>query len=93
MVDPRLACLCTTPICPHSLNVRPVLFPDTAILEVSNMSQREHRLMVTLDGKINLPLDYKHVLRVTKSSMTTSLVRIHQSGFYNRLRLKMSSMP
>ncbi|MBQ9415577.1 MAG: NAD(+)/NADH kinase [Clostridia bacterium] len=92
VIDPSLECLCTTPICPHSLNLRPILFPDSAVLEVKNLSKRERKLIVTLDGKINLPLEYQHVLRVTKSSLTTSLIRMSESGFYNRLRLKMSSM-
>ena len=32
IVDPKLSCLCVTPVCPHSLTARPLIFPDTAQL-------------------------------------------------------------
>ena len=91
VIDPRLACLCITPICPHSLNVRPILFPDDAVIEVKNIEDRSRALNLTLDGRINLELQYGDSVRITKSPMCTRLVRLNRQSFYDRLRQKMSS--
>ena len=88
--DPRLNCLCVTPICPHSLATRPLIFPDNAVLEVRNTSVREKMLYITADGRINYELYRGNVARITRSSMVTQLVRLKKYSFYHKLRAKMS---
>ena len=56
IVDPRLECLCVTPICPHSLYSRPLVFPDSACVEIKNTCQREKKVFLTVDGKVNYEL-------------------------------------
>ncbi|MBQ3927359.1 MAG: NAD(+)/NADH kinase [Clostridia bacterium] len=91
VIDPRLDCLCITPICPHSLNVRPILFPDSSVIEVKNIEDRSKALNLTLDGRLNLELYFGDIVRITKSNMQTRLVRLSSQSFYDRLRQKMSS--
>lgn len=91
IVDPRVNCICVTPVCPHSLASRPLIFPDTATIEVKNICQREKMLYMTLDGRSNHEVFYGDTVRVTKSALTTKLVRIKNNGFYTKLRAKMSS--
>ena len=88
--DPRLNCLCVTPICPHSLATRPLIFPDNAVLEVRNTSVREKMLYITADGRINYELYRGNVARITRSPMVTQLVRLKKYSFYHKLRAKMS---
>ena len=88
--DPRLNCLCVTPICPHSLATRPLIFPDNAVLEVRNTSVREKMLYITADGRINYELYRGNVARITRSSMVTQLVRLKKYSFYHKLRAKMN---
>ena len=90
IADPRLNCLCVTPISPHSLAARPLLFPDSAVLEVRNVSMREKMLYVTVDGRINYELYRGHVARITRSNMVTQLIRLKKYSFYRKLRAKMS---
>lgn len=90
IADPRVRCLCVTPICPHSLAARPLIFPDSAILEVKNICQREKMLYLTVDGRTNCELYRGETVRITRSEMETNLVRLKDCGFYNRLRIKMS---
>ena len=37
IVSPDLACFCVTPICPHSLLARPLVFPDEAEIKIKNI--------------------------------------------------------
>ena len=88
IVDPKLACFCVTPICPHSMVARPLVFPDTAELRVKNLCVREKVLHLTLDGRMSFDLFFGDVVVVTKSHMTTRLVRIKDEGFYSKIRMK-----
>ncbi len=90
VADPRVKCLCVTPICPHSLGARPLIFPDSATLEVRNICQREKMLYLTVDGRTNCELYRNETVRITRSPLETNLVRLKSCGFYNRLRAKMS---
>ncbi len=88
--DPRLNCLCVTPICPHSLAARPLIFPDDAVLEVRNTSMREKMLYITADGRINYEFYRGNIARITRSSLETQLIRLKEYSFYHKLRAKMN---
>lgn len=90
ITDPRVKCFCVTPICPHSLAARPMIFPDESILEIRNICLREKMLYLTVDGRTNCELYRGETVRITKSALETRLVRLKACGFYNRLRLKMA---
>ena len=91
VADPRVRCLCVTPICPHSLAARPLIFPDESTLEIRNICQREKMLYLTVDGRNNCELYRGESVRITRSPMQTNLIRLGTCGFYNRLRLKMAA--
>lgn len=91
IADPRVKCLCVTPICPHSLAARPLIFPDTAVIEVKNICVREKSLHLTLDGKSNFELYRDDVVRITKSELKAKLIRIKERSFYDKLRQKMKN--
>ncbi|MBQ7383713.1 MAG: NAD(+)/NADH kinase, partial [Clostridia bacterium] len=88
IVDPKLSCFCVTPICPHSLLARPLVFPDTARLEVKNICAREKVLHLTLDGRVTYDLYYGDIALITKSELTTKLIRIKERSFYSKIRTK-----
>lgn len=90
LVDPRVPCFCVTPICPHSFIARPMIFSDSAVLEIRNVCVREKMLYLTVDGKMSFELYRNQSVRVTKSNMTTKLIRLKSCGFYHKLREKMS---
>ncbi|MBO5355334.1 MAG: NAD(+)/NADH kinase, partial [Clostridia bacterium] len=90
VIDPHLPSLVVTPVCPHSLTTRPLVFRDDATLEIKNICQREKMLYLTVDGRINFEIYRGDTVRVTRSKMTTKLIRIRKGGFYNRLQQKMN---
>ena len=88
IIDPKLACFCVTPVCPHSLGARPLVFPDTAKLGIKNTCVREKVLHITVDGRATYDMFYGDVAEITRSSLTTKLVRIKNDGFYSKIRAK-----
>ncbi len=89
VADPRISCFCVTPVCPHMLSARPILFPDDAELEVKHICRREKTLYLTLDGKQNYELMRNETVRITKSELTASIIRVKDRSFYDKLRHKM----
>ncbi len=92
IVDPRLNCLCVTPICPHSLTARPLIFSDSANIEIKNNCPREKTLFLTVDGRVNYELAIGERIKVTRSPLVTSFIRLNEYSFYDRLRQKMNDI-
>ena len=88
IVDPALSCFCVTPICPHSLIARPLVFPDTAKLEIKNICIREKLLHLTVDGKATFDLYFGDTVVITKATINTKLLRIKDEDFYSKIRMK-----
>lgn len=88
IVDPKLSCFCVTPICPHSMVARPLVFSDTAELRVKNICVREKVLHLTLDGRMTFDLFFGDTVVITKSEMKTCLLRLKDEGFYAKIRNK-----
>ena len=91
IVAPDVPCVCVTPICPHSLTARPLIFDEKSVLEVRNICVREKMLYLTVDGRMNFELYRNQSVRVRKSEMETNLIRLKPSSFYNELRQKMGN--
>jgi len=90
VAHPQLQCFCVTPVCPHSLMARPLIFPDSSALYLKNICQREKMLYLTVDGKSSYEIYRNDTVKITKSEVKTKLVRLKYSSFYDHLRIKMS---
>lgn len=92
IIDPRMDCICVTPICSHSLTARPIVFSDKSSLTVKNICEREKSLFLTLDGRVSFEIYRGDTVKVKKSNFVTRLVRLKKQGFYNTLHSKMTIM-
>ena len=90
IIDPRAACVCVTPICPHSFTARPLIFSDSSLLEIKNICTREKKLYLTVDGRMNFEFYHNQRARITKSPLKTRLIRFKKCGFFRKLRQKMN---
>lgn len=91
VVDPRLKCFCITPICPHSFTSKPLIFPDSAEIEVVNCTKREKRVCLTLDGRQFFDVYYGDTVLVGKAPFAAKLIRVKPSSFYKTLRNKLNT--
>ena len=91
VVDPRLNCLCVTPICPHSFNSKPLIFPDNAELEITNRCLREKSVSLTLDGRKRFDVYYGDKVCISRASTTAKFIRLKTCSFYLTLRQKLSA--
>jgi NAD+ kinase len=90
VIDPNISCLCVTPICPHSLINRSVIFSHDSALEVRNRSADAYLTVITKDGRINQKLGDGDIVRVTKSLREAKLISVKNRGFFDIIREKIS---
>lgn len=90
VADPTLDIIIATPICPHSLVQRPVLYRGDSVLELCSASCRGNSVFLTLDGDETFHIDKTDRVIISKSAISAKLVRIKERGFLDILRQKMS---
>jgi NAD+ kinase len=89
VLDPCLDCICSTPICPQSMNNRPVIFRGDSVLELRCMQTRGDNVVhLSVDGRETLILGRGDIVRVSHSQYRTPLVRVKKGGFLSALRQK-----
>jgi NAD+ kinase len=87
IIAPQNNSLVISPVAPHSLNVRPLVIPDTSIITLTVESRNEY-FLVALDGRSEVfPAGAK--LTISKADYTTKVIKRHGQTFYQTLREKL----
>lgn len=88
IVVPSVDCILATPICPHSLVIRPLVLPSNKEIRVEVLSDSTD-LMLTVDGQDGEPLSAGSSLVVRKGQATVPLVRFKNDSFFSTMRRKL----
>lgn len=89
IVFPSVDCIVATPICPHTLVVRPLVLPPDAVIMVRSVSQTGE-LILTVDGQDGERLGPGDRLIVRRGAASVPLVRFPGQHFFNTLRRKLN---
>lgn len=83
-----LQAFCITPICPHTLTVRPIVDSSerTYGLTVSNAPEG---VMLVVDGQISRPIEEGDKIVVQRAEATFKLIRFPGHSYYNTLHRKL----
>ncbi len=87
IVYPTLNSLSLTPICPHTLNHRPLIIPDES--EVRVVLQGGEEAALTIDGQIGVSLGIGDEIFCTRSQYQVELVQPTGRSFFEVLRQKL----
>lgn len=88
IVFPAVAAICITPVCPHMLTNRPVLVPNTSVIEVICQSSRNEAYL-TIDGQVGEPIIENDRVVVRSSAHQVHLIRPPKMFFFDVLREKL----
>jgi NAD+ kinase len=88
IVPPALDCIIATPICPHTLAVRPLVLSPTETVTVEVLSPTEE-LILTIDGQEAAGLMPGDRLVVQRAPTVLRLVRMPGHTFFSTLRRKL----
>jgi NAD+ kinase len=89
IVVPSVDCLIATPICPHTLAVRPLVIPGSHVLAVSPL-ERTDDLVLTADGQEGYDLEVGVEVQITRSDVEIPLVRFSDQNFFGTLQGKLN---
>ncbi|HMQ06098.1 MAG TPA: NAD kinase [Saprospiraceae bacterium] len=84
---PDAANFVITPIAPHNLTVRPIVIPDTEIIDIS-VEGRSEQYLSTLDSRSEL-ITKAHKIRLTKCPFTIQLAYPHTTSFMETISSKL----
>jgi NAD+ kinase len=85
---PAVAALCITPVCPHMLTNRPVLVPDTSVIEIISKAPGKEAYL-TVDGQVGEPLIEDDRVVCRSSEHKIHLIRPPKMFFFDVLREKL----
>lgn len=88
IVYPTMDCIVYTPICPHSLTNRPMIFSSNDILKVIVESDSQN-IYCTLDGQEGVNLLPEDIIIVKKSGVHLNLILSPKRNFFEILRTKL----
>ncbi|MCL2096912.1 MAG: NAD(+)/NADH kinase [Oscillospiraceae bacterium] len=89
VIDPDIECFCVTPICPHSLVNRPLIFSCGSVLEIRNKNA-DSGVYLTIDGQVNIKLEENDIVKIKKSEYYAKFISVKKRGFFDVLREKIS---
>ena len=87
IVMPKLKAIVVTPLSPHTLTLRPIVFPDGQTLEIKFVD--DDQVVFAVDGQISEYLDPESKVIIKKSPFDIKMINFKDSNYFQTLRLKM----
>lgn len=87
IVNPQSRVILITPISPHTLNVRPIVVPDTEQISITVLSSGRAR--ITSDGQTATIVKTPSEIRISKAPYTVKAIKRHDSSYFQTLKKKL----
>lgn len=76
-----------TPVAPHNLNVRPLVFSDDIKISFE-IEGRSESFLCTLDSRFER-ITSEHKISISKNAFSTNLIKLHSKSFLKTIREKL----
>jgi NAD+ kinase len=87
IVKPGVEAMILTPICPHSLSIRPIVIPSSEIIDIAASNHKG--ILLTIDGQHSKLLIPQEVVRVSRAVERVRLIKSGERNFYELVRTKL----
>ena len=88
IINPSLKVMLITPICPHSVNARPLIIDENEEIKLK-VSARHNDIGLTVDGQIVYPLLPGDLITIKKSLLTADFIRFTDKNKYKTIKKKL----
>jgi NAD+ kinase len=91
IISPKSKVIVVTPISPHSLTAKSVVFDTESEIKIEILKQRKTQqteAIISFDGRENIDLSAGAVITVRLSEFKTNFIRMYDVNFYSVLRDK-----
>ena len=89
IVYPSMEVTLITPICPHTLSMRPLIIPASDIIEIDFDNSENKKLSLTVDGQIQKVIGSDSKILLKKSRHHAHLIKFNKYDYFSTLRDKM----
>lgn len=89
VVHPSIETVILTPICPFTLNNRPIMIPSSATVCIMMAKESEETVMLTFDGQVGFNLQYGDRVVISNSGHKIRLFSAPDSSYFEILRAKL----
>ncbi|HET8632712.1 MAG TPA: NAD(+)/NADH kinase [Gemmatimonadales bacterium] len=89
VVVPGVEAMLLTPICAHTLAVRPLLVRATSVIEIEPMAEWADNVLVSFDGQTGSPVGEGGRVEVRRADHRVKLVRLGEASWLTRMRDKL----
>ena len=88
IINPMVKGLVLTPICPHTLNIRPLIIREQDVVHIHLLDTRQS-IIVTLDGQETTPIHPDDTVTVKCSDVGAGIIKFEDKDYYQTLRTKL----
>lgn len=88
IVEPNLNIISMTPICPHSLVARTIIFSSDKVLSVCGSKSNRHPIYITVDGEQGAKLEKDDRVDIKQSNRYVKLICLNNKSFYEVISQK-----
>ncbi len=89
VIYPEMECILLTPICPHSLISRSVVFDGKSVLNTTVKMRDNTPAVLSVDGEINVEIKSTDTITIKKSKKSLKLIKLYDRNFYQLLNEKL----
>ena len=89
VIEPEMRCILLTPVCPHALSSRQVVFSPDAVLTASVHPAYTLKCYMTVDGQDYVPVSSDDRITVRRSERELQLIILKEKNFYTLLNEKL----
>ena len=89
VVSPDNSCFVVTPICPHSLVNRSIVFSSDKELEMTVENDKNNTSYLSIDGEKSVAVTKNAKIIISKSKYVAKLIKIKPDSFYEILNKKL----
>ncbi len=89
LVVPNMHAFLVTPICPHSLTVRPIVLASNSHIELTIRKEAEP-VQVNIDGQNRYKLLFNETVRISRADYNLNWISIGKREFFEILRTKLN---
>lgn len=86
---PTMETFILTPICPFTLTNRPIIIPDTSVIQIKLKKESEETVILTFDGQVGFDLYYGDEVIIRKSNEKIKLFKPPDHSYFKILRTKL----
>ncbi|OGC91391.1 MAG: hypothetical protein A2W25_04475 [candidate division Zixibacteria bacterium RBG_16_53_22] len=89
VVHPAIEAIAVSPISPHTLTLRTIIFPPDVVLTVRSGTE-EMKLRVAVDGQLAGELELGQEISIRKADYKLKLIKLEIKSYYEVLRTKLN---